>query len=859
MSPAPLPAAARGLLSGCLLLAAVSAEAAGSGFSFDMEEIRRELGSDITEADLEEMALKGKLGRQAYEVKINGRSVGTQTVVIEKDPSGRQGLLRAKVPVELLLEAGLRKSAVRTLEKYPAGSTFSDPAEIFPGSTMSLDADMGVIDIAVPQAWLSERPSRIMPERMWDWGEPALFADYSGDAAASRTDGERSQRAFASVRLRANAGKWRFESTQTFTYDHRAGQSESDFDRLQTHVTRVIPSIGARFTAGDVSTYSHFDDSVSIVGAELRDDDDQKDSWERDYVPVIQGTASAHSVITIRQAGRIIMRREVEAGPYRFDNLTGLGYGGTVEVNVRGDDGTDRTYYVPYMTGVRQLREGRFAWDAALGRLDETGAEKDPVALFSAGYGFAGGYTLYGALQAAEKYRYLQAGASTDFGRLGAFSLSASGSSSRYKYADEDGASATLSWQKMAAESTQITASYSRTLSGTPLSMAQAAGAYDSTDPLRFEPLRDTASLSIVQSFSALGGMNLTASGLVSRYKSGARRRSLSAVLNVPLKRGGMLSLSAERSRSSGSASYSSSGWTLGAMLNIPLDVLTGSADYSGTTLYTGLSHSDSGTSARAGASGYFDEEKRWNWSASGTRAEDGSKSGTLGLSHDGEHGAASISASWGESERTVSLHADGTLIGYRGGVFATRSFTGSAAVVRVPGADGFRLQDGDRGAASGDSVVAVSLTDYMKNSLRIDPDSIPAHVTVGLLEKTIVPADSALIEINVPALSGVRALLGLKLENGGPVPFGTEAQADGTGGLVPSAVTDESGRAYFESLPQKGTVRFEMINRGARGLWLCPYEIPQRAFGSKERVYRADLVCRPAPQERGRNEGETR
>ncbi|MFU0842779.1 MAG: hypothetical protein ACFWTZ_09315 [Burkholderia sp.] len=836
----------RSLLGGCLCLATLSASAAEGGFVFDMDEIRRELGADVTESDLEEMAVKGRLGEQSYEVKVNGRSLGSKKVVIEKDPESKgKSALRAQIPADVLLEAGLRKSALKKLDELPAGSTFSDPAKILPGSTLKLDENMGVIEISVPQVWLSERPSRIMPVRMWDWGEPALFADYSADASDTHTDGESTQRAFASVTLRANAGRWRLESQQTMTYDRSSGQSESDFDRVQTRLMRVIPSLGAKLTAGDVSTYSHFDDSVGIVGVELRDDDDQKDTWERDYVPVIQGTATSHSVVTVRQSGRTIMRREVEAGPFRFDNLPGLGYGGTIEVNVRGDDGTERTYYVPYMTGVNQLKEGRFSWDAAIGRLDETGASKDTVALLSAGYGFSGGYTLYGALQAAEKYRYVQAGVSSDFGALGAFSLSASNSSSSYKYADEDGTSGTLTWQKMAGDSTQITASYSRTLSGTPLTIAQAAGAYDSEDELRFQPLRDSASISVVQSIASLGGLNLTLSGLRSHYKSGAKRNSLSAAINMPLRRGGMLSFNAEHSRSSGGSVSSSSGWTVGVTVNLPLSVLTGNESSADTTVYSGVSHSDTGTSVRAGASGYADEAKHWNWTVSGVRSEDGTGTGTVGLSHDGSHGAASVSASWGEDERSVSLHADGTVIGYRGGVFATRSFTGSAAIVRVPGADGFRLQDSADSGASGDSAVAVSLTDYMKNAVRIDPDSIPAHVTVGTLEASVVPADGALVEINIPAISGVRSLFTLKLEDGGPVPFGTEVQIGEGGELTPNSVTDETGRAYFESAPRKGAVHFELIEKGARKAWECPYEIPAGVFGRKDRVHRSDLVCR--------------
>ncbi len=814
-------------------LSAVS-DAGAEDFKFDLNAISKELGRELTDADLDALADQGRLGLQTYRIEKNGQYLRQSQIDVYKENSA----YRARIPLSLILELNLNKSVQEEIVRKAMGKEFLSIDALPPGSRIDVDVNMQSANITIPQAWLSDHRQEIPNPALWDWGEPALLMSYTGDYSRNFGD-DTSRRAFAFVTSRLNIGEWRLVNRSAYNYSDSVYQRESDFESQDTYLTRLIPQWKARFTAGNVSTSSVFDNSLRLFGAELRDDENQHESYERAYVPDITGVVDTRSTITIRQGGRTLLIREIPPGPYRFSNLEGLGNGGTVEVSIRGSDGTERTYYVPFMTGLKQLSAGRWSWNIASGRLDEGDGDQPYVLTAGVGYGLPAGITLFGSGLVSENYWYSQFGASSDLGWLGAVSVALEHSQSTYEAFNQQGNTIGISWRKIFPETrSQMSLSYEKTLSGSPTTLPRVAGAHNQDDLLLYADRGEKLSLALIQDLPWLRNGSLSATYIRENYELYGLRQTLNASLSMGVWYGGLLSLGLQRTKSAvvPAETY------ISLLLTLPLDRLTGGAVPEATQLSTQLVRTEEGWESSARVYGYIDDERSWSYALSLTEPPVGEKSYSGSLHYDGTGLRAGLTAYQQASGQSLNLSASGAVVAMKRGVFFAKDSSNSMAVVNVKDVQDFGISGRTVGSRFGDSVLVTDLMDYRRNEIQLDPDTIPGNVTISDFIETAIPADRAILDLSFRSISGVQVLFTVTDEQGGPIPFASSAMISSAEQEKLEGVFDEGGRVYFSSAPPKGQLLATWVENGKTRKCLSDYTLT-----TGDSITRQTLVCKRA------------
>lgn len=818
-------------------------------FKFDLNSLSKELGRPVTDADLEAMAEKGRTGEQTYDITINGEDKTTQKVVIEKVGNNYV----AHFPMSILLSANLKKDILAKLEKEPANSTFSDPSIYLPGSKVVLDTDMMTADITIPQAWLFEKHRELANHTLWNYGIPALKLNYLVDYSETHGTDTSTRRGYGSLDSQLNLGPWRLVNRSIATFDNYDGSQRWDMESQMTYLTRILPEWSARLTLGSIITQSMFSDSLQILGVELRDNSDQHEAFEQAYLPAITGVAETRSVVTIRQNGRTILVKEVPAGPFSFEDVDGIGYGGTVEVNVRGANGVERTFYVPFMTGLRQLRPGSWSWDIGAGRLDEIETDHAPLVKGSVGYGLPAGFTLFGSTTLSDQYQYYQAGIAADLGWAGALSLSVDHSDSSYEQHNQSGQTAELMWRhQVDATKSQISLSYTKTIAGKPISFANAARD-TSANRIYLDSAKreDRLALTLSQPLFLWSSSTLNASYVWDKYTDGHTRQSLTGWLSFPFWYGGYWQISVQHSKNtSGTVITAADNDTMVTVnLTLPLDPIS-SFTKNATLTASGL-YSNHQWSKEARFNGYIDDDYHWNYWLSAQ--QDGNRENTYsgGVAYDGPRIQANASLSHSEWADALNLSANGGILATKHGVMFARDFSGSQAVVSVPHTKELKVQNYPNNPNwTGDKVLISGLNDYRKNEVRLDPDSVPSNVTVAAFVDTAIPADGAVLDLSFASYAGIQSLFTVHQDNGQPLPFGATVSIQSEDGAqVPDTVSDETGRVYLGSAPAKGTLSAHWTENGQAYRCTVQYQIPDEEEAKQSGIYRQNLVCRAAKE----------
>lgn len=318
-------------------------------YEFDLELLSSELGVTLTSADVERLTQASLAGHHTYDIVVNGVFMQRLGVDISFTPEGEP---RATLPYLAVLVLPLRWETLPAFaKKRPMEKTDSIERDI-PGAVVVVDTSAQEIRISIPQVhFKTQRESRIVDRRRWNWGVPMAALQYGVNAAHERRESGSSTSAFSSLSSRIHVGAWRFYARGTAQYDESAhGGSDMRWTWLQGYATRIVPDMTARLSIGELSTSSRFADGLSIRGIALGDDDEQRDVRERSYLPVITGTARSVARVVVRQAGRILWRDTVEPGPFRIEHIEGIGYGGDIEVTVEETVGPPQVYMVPFMT-----------------------------------------------------------------------------------------------------------------------------------------------------------------------------------------------------------------------------------------------------------------------------------------------------------------------------------------------------------------------------------------------------------------------------------------------------------------------------------------------------------------------------
>jgi len=786
------------------------------------------LSGETSQVDLSAFSLEGGVAEGDYTVAVfvNNQDVGQFKLHFAKN--AKQVVAPALTPA-LLESWGVNIPNIPDLKSLPAEEALSDLGTFIPQATSKLDLARLRLDLSIPQIAMTPNYARHANPELWQDGIPALLFNYNLSAGKNRnhsSGGETSQanNLFTSVRGGANLGPWRLRSTMTHTRFEYSGQGTSSKHTQQdtrfsnTYLSRDIKRLRSTVLAGEASTGGDIFDSVAFKGVKLTSNEQMLPSLLRGYAPAISGVANTNARITVRQGGNIVYETYVAPGPFFINDIQQAGLSGDYDVTVTEADGTERRFIVPYSALPIMLRPGGWKYELTAGRYNGAltqGSRQSDFMLATGVYGLSGGITAFGGGLVAKDYQAATAGTGVSLGDIGAVSADVTHSIAKLKTGINQS-------DRKTGQSYRVRYSKSLVSTGTSVDLtalrystehyynfsefnSQGYRLEDGVSPWTLQRRRSSFQTQLSQQLASYGalnfranrdeywGSNRTLTGLSLGYSGTAKGVSFGVNYNID--------------RVKDKNSHWPENRQISANVSIPFRIFGQSSDLQSIYATTMITHDNNGrTQNQMGLSGNA-LDSNLSYSASQSWGNQGQAAvSNVNMGYQGSKGSVSSGYSYSGNSSSVNMNASGGMLVHGGGVTLARSLGESVALVNAPGASGTRLTNGDAVVDWQGYAVAPYLSDYMKNSVGVDPTTLPEGVDVTHSNVNVYPTKGAVVKVDIATRVGYQVLMTLMQQNQQPVPFGAIAtlvqspKAEEVSGIV-----GDMGQVYLAGLPEKG------------------------------------------------------
>lgn len=769
-------------------------------------------------------------GRYIVDVKVNGSVVGRQEISVVEDDQGTSQICFNPELFELIgVDADRLRIAIDKsdeAERYlplPEADGCAPIERYIPQAMASLDTGEQVLDIAVPQAYLSRTSRGWVDPASWDQGVTAGLLSYSVNH--SRQQGHGNDRAMTSAMLDAglNLGAWRFRHSGYLSND----QQGTSYAASRSYLQRDLQAIDSQLTLGDAATDGDMFDAVSFRGVKISTDPRMLPDSLRQYAPIVRGVAQTNARVVIRQRGYVVHESTVAPGPFEIDDLDGAGSSGDLEVEVTETDGRVERFTLPFTAMPQLLRQGQHRFSMTAGQLRDPSTGHAGFVEATLRSGLGNQFTGYAGLTAAKNYRAAVVGGAfnTRFGSIsGDITLSDAWLPTGTSESPErrTGQSYRVAYSKsLFSSNTNITMAAYRYSTDEFLSLADAARLQEqrSKGGDAFVPARQRSrlDLTVSQRFGDKWGSLYINGSTANYWEAGKRQTSFSlgygnrigrATYNITARRTLETSLF-----SSGSARQTNS---VNLSLSMPLGVAP-----SAPRALANLGHDSAGRSnRRLGVNGVLGSDSQGNYNAS-LSDQAGRQSFNAGVNY--QFPVMNVSASYGQSQgsRQLAVSASGGLVAHAGGITLAQSLGETVGLVHVPGAQGAgvgsmeRIKTDSRGYA-----VAPYLSAYRRNEIDIDPAGLPLDVELASGSVSAVPTAGAVVKMVLPTTIGRNALIEAMMPDGTPLPFGADVFNE-AGDVV--GVVGQGSRLWVRGLEEQGVLS---VSNGTDLQCEIPYDL---------------------------------
>ena len=788
------------------------------------------ISGDSTGVDLSAFSKQGGIAEGNYTVAVfvNNHDVGQFTLKFVKNSSNKL----APVLDPVILESwGVNVAQVPELKSLARDTAIDDLTTYIPQATTRLDLTRLRLDISIPQVAMNPNYAAETEAHLWQDGIPAMLFNYNLSGGQSRNDIDQgnttqSNNLFASVRGGANLGPWRLRSTMTYTrfkYSGHVGQPDETQQRTDfsnTYLSRDLRGLRSTLLAGETSTGGDIFDSVSFKGVQLLSNEQMLPSQLRGFSPAISGVANSNARITIRQNGSVIYETYVAPGPFYINDIQQSGSSGDYDVTVTEADGRERRFVVPYSSLPIMLRPGGWKYELTAGRYNGSltqGSRQSDFVMATAVYGLPKGFTVYGGTQLARDYQSLSAGSGLSLGEVGALSADVTHSVAKFT-----NSAAEQSSDRKTGQSYRLRYSKSQVSTGTSVDLtalrystqhfysfsefnSQGYSLEEGVSPWLLQRRRSSFQTQISQKLGDYGTLRLR----VNRddyWGSNKKVTGLSLGYRTTLK-GINYGINYNIDRIKDRNGQWPENRQLSFNVSIPLRIFGNASDLKSMYATGSVSHDNRGrTRNQTGVSGSLsDNALSYSLSQSWGNQQQVATS-NANLAYQGDKGSVSGGYSYSNNYRSANMNASGGVVIHGGGVTLSQTLGESVALVSAPGAAGASLANGGSKIDWLGYGVSPYLSDYMKNSVGIDPTTLPDGVDVTHSNVNVYPTRGAVIKVDIATRVGYQGLMILTQLNQKPVPFGAIATLSAnTLGNEVSGIVGDMGQVYLSGLPEKG------------------------------------------------------
>lgn len=771
-------------------------------------------------------------GTYSADISVNGTIVGRRDVEVRD----LDGTSRICLTPELLAMLGLdaakvdaaRNAADVELLPMPEAMSCEDISRFIPSASAGLDVGEQILEISIPQAYMSSRVSGWVDPERWDNGINALLLNYSVSHNRFNYSGQQTSRTSGSIDAGLNLGAWRVRHNGYFV----AGQGTASYTAGTLFAQREIRRWNAQLTIGEAASDGDLFGSVSYRGVNLSTDPRMLPDSLNSYAPVVRGTAQTNARITIRQRGRVIHETTVAPGPFEIDNLTSMASGGDLEVEVSEADGRVETFVVPFAALPKLLRQGQQRFSVTAGELRDANPEATRFAQATYRRGMGSAITAYGGALASDSYHAVLLGAAFNT-RIGAFSGDVTFSDTRLS-SDLPGFG-----NRMSGQSYRL--GYSRTFNSAT-SFSLAAYRYSTEGYLSFseaarlqaqmsagagQPMvaRQRSRLDLTVSQRLPKGSVYLQGSSADYWSDNRRSTTFSAGYSGQL---GPASYNLSARRSMESSLFGAGGTRVSTSVNLSIQVPLGRAP-SAPRLSASAGTSGNGGIYRAGVEGQFGGLQQGNYNVSYGRDSGFSEFG-VGVGY--RASAAALGASWTQSDsaQQLGISASGSVLMHAGGMALSLPVGETVGLLHVPGAAGAAVgsQRGVKTNSKGYAIVPY-LSAYRLNEVSVDPKGLPMDVELKTGSVTAVPTAGAVVKMVVPTSVGRSALIEAMDADGAPLPFGLDVYNE-AGEIV--GVVGQGSRLWVRGVEESGRL---LVNAGENGTGRCAIHYDLSGAGNDE------------------------
>lgn len=731
-------------------------------------------------------------GNYRVSVIVNDKMVGIKNIDFIFDEHNQQ--LEPVLTKEILKQWGVKTDAIPTLKDLQNNSQLIDIEKYIEYATTQFIFSKQTLKVNIPQIALNVDVRDRIDPALFDQGMPAFILNYdlSGARTWNKNNNYQDDR-FLSLRSGFNLGAWRLRNYSTYDYNN----GKSHWDNINTYLERDIQPLNSQLTIGDTSTEAVVFDGFQFKGIKLASDESMLPYSLRGFAPVVRGFAQSNAKVTVRQNGSIIYQTYVAPGPFALTDLYPTSYSGNLDVTVVEEDGSKKSFVVPFSSLAIMQREGGIKYSAVIGKYRSENNSKEPNFVESTLiYGLPWNTTLFGGTLLSGDYKSYAMGLGFNFGDFGAISFDGKHATTKLNIASQN------------KQGQAYRAQYSKTLQSTDSTISLEAVRYSSKDFYDFSEANENNYLNLnvnkrsryqanlSQSLGEHGSFYL--SGYLQDYWQSSRKEStFSAGYNIVVKNISFgLSYGHTESHYQGNSNKTNQ---VTFRVNIPLDEWLPGHNY----LTTNISSDGNGnTTMQAGLSGNT-LDNRLTYSVQQNHEQQSHYTGgNASVGYEGSSGSVNLGYAYTEQSKRLDYGVQGGVVVHPYGVTLSQTLSDTIAVVTAPSASYAPLQN-TQGVETNRWGYAIKpyLTPYTENKITLNIGNLGNDVDIVDNNATVIPTKGAVVLAKINTHVGFRLLMTLT-SHGAPLPFGAIVTLKNTEN---SGIVGDGGEVYLSGMPTHG------------------------------------------------------
>ncbi|OAT26498.1 fimbria/pilus outer membrane usher protein [Proteus myxofaciens] len=764
-----------------------------------------------TDIDLTPYETKGGFGAGIYmaTIFVNNNRILTKEVNFVKTKDNK--IVPSFTPSDLE-NFGVNLSSTKELKNLSKDSNIDNIAHYIPQYNFSFDYNKQILKLQIPQLYLKPKAINYIPTSLYDEGIPAILFNYNISGSKMRYNHADQKSLFSRFSGGVNFDAWRLRTNFNYNRSWNDSNTKSNSKFNNTYIYRDLIPLNSIVYIGEIDSGSEVAQGYKYKGIKLKTDIGMLPSYERFFAPEIKGVVNSNAQITIKQNGIIIYQNYLSPGPFNIHDITANSGAGDLLVQIKEEDGTTREYIQPFSSLPIMLRPGSLRYQVDLGEYsEESRLDKKDKMVFSGAlvYGYNNFFTFYTNSVLSPKYHSILFGSGVSLGELGVISIDSTYSHSQFIEDNKNGQSYKVS--------------YSKNINSIGTTIDFAALRYSTENFYTFDEFnraniknndniffsakkKNSFQASLTQGFNKYGTISFRANkdtywdtsesylNLQTSYDNNIENIPYSIIYSI------------DRYSYDSNNTQRPINRQISLSINIPFSVFSTDERYASMNANYFTSHDNQHNSNQImGVNGVLPNNKiSYSINQSLNNQQNSSNTSSVTLGYQGKVNSSSVTYGYSKDNQFANFNSSGGVILHSQGLTLSKWLGESSSLIEADHANGATTLSGNTSIDNFGFGVVPNLMSYSKNTVSVNPSSLPPNVTLNQTSVNVYPTRGAIVKANFKTKFGYQAIITLLSDKN--IPFGAigtlNDSTDPNTGIV-----GDNNQIYMSGLPIKGSI----------------------------------------------------